>query len=214
MHTMNSRTQSSQSVFNDDPQIPRAPEVRGIKVVTGLSDAPLTLAPKDSHQFGYQLSHGTPGTGGLGMWGTQWPPRLDVASSVQSPAWGRAGLAAPVSWGKPQASSPPRSGNPSGRQQLTGAKELRDVIVKTRNLTRTLKVQGKSQRPLHSEKTEEFGASAPGRRVEELATCKARACSFPQQPPPGRNPPRAVQLSDIATQRCHLQKFHTREPCN
>lgn len=190
VHTTNSRTQSSQSFFPDDPQIPRAPEDSGIKEVTGLSGAPLTLAPKDSHQFGYQLSHGTPETGGLGMWETQWPPRLVVASSVQSPAWGRAGLAAPISWGKPQASSPPhththtplpaaRSGNPSGRWHLTGAKELRDVIVKIRNLTRIMKVQGNSQSPLHSEKTEECGAFAPERQVKELATCKAHAYSFP-----------------------------------
>lgn len=184
VHTTNSRTQSSQSFFPDDLQIPRAPEDSGIKEVTGLSGAPLTLAPKDSHQFGYQLSHGTPETGGLGKWETQWPPRLVVASSVQSPAWGRAGLAAPISWGKPQASFPPfppttRSGNPSGRWHLTSAKELRDVIVKTRNLTTTMKVQGKSQSPLHSEKTEEFGASAPEPQVEELATCKAQSYSFP-----------------------------------
>lgn len=56
--------QGSQSVFTDDSKIPRAPEDSGIKEVTGLPGAPLTLTPKDSHQLGYQLSHGTPGAGG------------------------------------------------------------------------------------------------------------------------------------------------------
>lgn len=66
--------QSSQSVFPDDLETPRASE-SGIKEVTGLPGAPLTLTPKDSRQFGYQLSHGTPGAEGLGSSAASGPER-------------------------------------------------------------------------------------------------------------------------------------------
>lgn len=103
--------QGSQSVFPDDSRLPRAPPDSGIKV-TGRPGAALTLAPKDSHQFGYQLPHGTPGARGLrGSAASVWP------QIFKAPPGGGPDPLHLSDVGNPKR-HPRRSGNPTGRWPL------------------------------------------------------------------------------------------------